>query len=431
MSRTSTLRQARFAVIPMLVLTIAGLTGCTSGTSSTAQTHQLLKPSSPITTVSSPTSIPTHPSSGSSDEGILNSVSCVPSGQCVAVGETGVTFTRPGPQAQWATASQPQTNPIASVSCVSGTECMGVGNDGQTATFSQWNGASWTELPAPTGTINGQSPIPSQVSCTALNFCVAVGGSIDNPSTFAGGETAVIERWDGLAWAAPETPVLATTHPGNVIFWSVSCVSSVFCMAVGQTEQIHTLAEEWDGSQWRTTPTPPVDDPSAGLESVSCTSAEFCFALGTQESSDAGPSEPETTIIAEVWNGSSWAKVPAPIPFGGILSLSRSALACTSPSQCSAVWSSTWALERQGGPTPAHAGFPAVSQLWNGSSWSVLSMPNPTSSSGQFNILYDESCSAAIDCVAAGTTADGYTSPTMLIESWDGSRWTEDQVPTF
>jgi hypothetical protein len=64
--------------------------------------------------------------------------------------------------------------------------------------------------------------------------------------------------------------------------------------------------------------------------------------------------------------------------------------------------------------------------LWNGSSWSFVPMPNPSSASGQYNILYDASCTDAIDCVAVGTTVDG-TQGTMLIESWDGSQWTEDQ----
>ncbi len=55
-------------------------------------------------------------------------------------------------------------------------------------------------------------------------------------------------------------------------------------------------------------------------------------------------------------------------------------------------------------------------------------MPNPTSTSGEFNILSDESCVDANACVAVGTTTDGFNS-TSLIESWGGSHWTIDPLP--
>jgi hypothetical protein len=94
---------------------------------------------------------------------------------------------------------------------------------------------------------------------------------------------------------------------------------------------------------------------------------------------------------------------------------------------CLSVWSSTWPMVREGGPTPANDGFEADSQLWNGSSWSAVTMPNPSPASGQFNFLSDESCVDASDCVVVGATTN--VGSTRLIESWNGSTWMVDSIP--
>ena len=420
--------------VPALaLLVVMGLTGCNSGTASRADAHGRLKTSSPITSVPGPTTTLAIPSGGSSNAGSLNSVSCVPSGQCVTVGSTSgppVTLTRLVPGAQWSVGAPGLPTAINSVSCVAPSTCLAIGTPGATTTgFQEWSGQSWTSLPPPpSGPVNGlDTTAPADLSCTSVSSCVAVGGAtMDITST--GGETAVIQRWTGQDWAVPTTPLMPATRPGNVLLSDVSCVSPTFCMAVGyQQVGAHdlALAEGWNGTQWRTLPMPAVSG-SVDLQAVSCTSTSFCRAVGTVDPPNTGRSVTPTRTIAEAWNGSSWSKVPNPHPFGKDLWMSTPALTCTSSSHCLAVWSSLWPIERFGGPTPPNAGFPAVSQLWNGSSWSFVPMPNPSSASGQYNILYDASCTDAIDCVAVGTTVDG-TQGTMLIESWDGSQWTEDQ----
>jgi hypothetical protein len=56
-------------------------------------------------------------------------------------------------------------------------------------------------------------------------------------------------------------------------------------------------------------------------------------------------------------------------------------------------------------------------------------MPNPAPASGTSNILYDESCIDASDCVVVGISVNGRYS-TGVIESWDGAQWTMDQFPS-
>jgi len=310
---------------------------------------------------------------------------------------------------------------------------MGLGN----ASFEQWDGRSWTVLsPPPTNRLSGVKATaptsPSDLSCSSTAFCVAVGGGVIGVTPYLQ-QSAVIDRWQGNAWVAPTLLMLPTPTVSTGLS-DVSCVSSAFCMAVGQQGN-GALAEEWNGRGWKSLPTPVVTG-YPHLDAVSCTSGSFCLAVGTLDPPEAnGEPVGSTSILVESWNGTSWLTVSDPHPFGQYLYLSIPALACTSPSHCLVVWSTTWPIVFHEGPTPPDAGFHAVSQLWNGSSWQVEPMPNPTQASGLFNTLYDESCSNSHDCVAVGVTLFGglpfkVGSGADLIESWDGSRWTEDQVPT-
>lgn len=429
----------RFCVCLLLTAsTVAILAGCTSAT--TVGTH----PGSRSTgtsrgTVSTSTTRSTAlATTATTHEPVLNSVSCLSDGYCLSVGSSAPgpgssssqseTLIRTASGAQWSAAEQIQPTDLASVSCVVGNVCMAIGGSGTTATFEEWTGQSWVTLPAPpTGPVQGQpSTAPQSLSCASITFCAAVGGYALNAAG-GGGETAVVENWNGQAWSTPQTPALLSTHPGNVLLSSVSCVTSSFCMAVGQQQtgaQFLALAVTWDGSHWTSVPPPPQNG-SVSLQSVSCASIDYCFAVGVL---DPPGNTGQTQIVAEAWNGSSWTTEPAPLPFGHDLSLSLATLTCPAPSQCLVVWSST-ATANRGHPTPSNAAFAAVSQFWNGANWSSVPISNPDSSSNEFNVVYSQSCTNTTDCTIVGTKTDGLNQAS-LIESWDGTKWTSTAAPS-
>ncbi len=422
-------RQAAHATL--ILLAVVGVAGCASqsGTRADSRGHSVSTP--PTSTSLAPTPSSTSTATG---QGLLNSVSCAENGTCVAVGDAP-TLSRMGPGSQWSTGAKGQLAGSESVSCVASGVCLMIGGlapqNGFSATgFQEGDGQSWHPFPSlPVGPVDGfATTAPNQISCSSISFCVAVGGYGMDLTSSTGGQEAVVETWTGQAWASPLTPVV---RPATRFFnqlWAVSCVTPTFCMAVGQNSvgtKAPALAEGWDGSQWKEITTPPVNG-AASLHSVSCTSSSFCLALGTVENDAL---RIPTRLIVERWNGTSWTVAPAPHPFGRDLGLSTSALACTSPTRCLAVWSSLWAADRQDGPTPPNAGFPPVSQVWNGSNWTDAAMPNPSLASGRFNIFTSASCVEANDCVAVGTTVDE-GQPTMLLASWNGSAWTEDPPPS-
>ena len=148
----------------------------------------------------------------------------------------------------WTTQESPDATlpggQIESVSCVTATACTAVGSysntSGATVTLAEaWNGTSWKKQRTP-NPVGGNSPALLGVSCTAANFCEAVGGySTGSPST----GVMLAEVWRGHSWKLQPVPSPAGATSAGLR--SVSCVSATFCEAVGfncQERPCHTSA---------------------------------------------------------------------------------------------------------------------------------------------------------------------------------------------
>ncbi|HEX4491553.1 MAG TPA: hypothetical protein VH914_10140 [Acidimicrobiia bacterium] len=198
-------------------------------------------------------------------------------------------------------------------------------------------------------------------------------------------------------WRIVKTPALGT----GMEMLGVSCPTATFCMAVGQSGG--TAAAKWDGTEWSTVPTV---DPSGTfadwLTDISCVSSDFCVAVGERFSSQAGN---DPTLI-ETWNGTSWSltDTSALTSEGGL-----NGVACTSTTACVAVG---------GGP---------IAALWDGVQWTASTVPAPSAFGGD---LEDISCPSPSACVAVGTYNTAPNAQGTLVESWDGSAWTQSQSPS-
>jgi len=168
---------------------------------------------------------------------------------------------------------------LTGVSCVAGAFCIAVGEFfpplckkacrvPNTAVTEQWDGRSWRLQAQP------DEPIIDGlfgVSCSSKDSCMAVGGDVS-------------EHWDGKSWQVEAEPVGAT---------GVSCVSSEYCMATG---------ESWNGASWALDKTPAVGPGTAQLVSVSCVTDRYCIPVGAVQ----GTKPSETSSLAERWDGTSW-----------------------------------------------------------------------------------------------------------------------------
>jgi hypothetical protein len=237
------------------------------------------------------------------------------------------------------------------------------------------------------------------VSCTARNFCEAV-GEYNN-----GNVVPVAAQWNGSAWvsqAAPNPPDSTFAHLN-----AVSCVSAASCEAGGYFEVQVTsddpkaLAEGWNGDAWQhQQAVAPSGATANALSGVSCVSASFCEAVGTHSDSAANQD-----TLAETWNGQSWTiqSTPDPAnPYGSPDDNTLDNVSCVSAQFCEAVGAGS-------------AG--ALTLGWNGTSWKLQTRPGAADVDPQL-----VSCASASFCLAAD--AEGH------VDTWDGTSWSASAAET-
>src|SRR5262249_34026564 len=128
---------------------------------------------------------------------------------------------------------------------------------------------------------------------------------------------------------------------------------------------------------WSRQSVPAPQNPSGQGFAVACPSSTSCLAVGFFINS-VGHQQP----LSGVLNGTSWTIKPVPLPSGATTGTLR-AVSCTSATACTAV----------GGAGTSDFADQPLAVRWNGTSWTVQTVPNP---SGEFEVSFDGvSCNAA------------------------------------
>jgi hypothetical protein len=224
----------------------------------------------------------------------------------------------------------------------------------------------------------------------------------------------------GSAAAAAAPPVrpaaaaVSATSQWNDLY-AVSCAGMGACVAVGG-QSSGALAEVWNGIAWRIVTVPELNGSTAAqLNAVSCTAANACVAVGYDfVGLDQLP-------LAEAWNGTSWT-IEATANPGGEEMTELTGVSCTRRDACVAVgwyWNSSDVLV-------------TLSEVWNGTSWTIAATPNPTPRHGSAFLLDGVSCTAPDACRAVGDwegfdRAGAVGAP--FAEVWNGAVWKLQSMP--
>jgi hypothetical protein len=284
------------------------------------------------------------------------------------------------------------SNYLTEVSCTSATFCMAAGNSltnlTQATVAETWNGSTWTLVESP----NVASGNFQGVSCTSPTSCTAVGGSKLG---------TVAETWDGSTWTVDTTP---NPYSGS-FYYKVSCVPGTsFCMAVGSDSRYATaISASSDGGTW-TEQTVPEPDPSEfnTLQGISCLSETFCMADGETGGNNS---------LAEMWNGTSWTvdSTPNPNPGDSGDPNEMTDISCSSTSWCMGTLFGPYTLS------------------WNGTTWTSQSVASPAGAATvQTN---DVSCTSETSCSATGYYTNSSGSQFALAETWNGTAWSVQTIP--
>jgi hypothetical protein len=273
--------------------------------------------------------MPTLPGAG------LNAVSCVSDTDCIAVGGSNAgTLAERWNGEDWTIQPTPnpsgaQTPAFNAIACASASSCMAVGQysdgmGGQLVLAEHWNGHAWRLVPAPSPSSQPQNAFFG-LACPAPLACIAIGTSFDasgNPTgTFA-------EQWNGTSWKVQHTPTQRT--PGS-FFASAWCKSVIACIATGSTNA-GTLAERLSGTTWSVLPTPNQPGTQGDfIGSLSCTSLSACTAVGGYANSSGAQ-----LTLAERWNGVQWRIQRTPM-LPGVHNLSSFSVACPAQLTCIAA----------------------------------------------------------------------------------------------
>jgi hypothetical protein len=224
---------------------------------------------------------------------------------------------------------------LKGVSCTSSTACTAVGwyensSGVELPWAARWNGTAWSvqSVLTPAG---AKATYPYGVSCTAATACTMAGYYVNSSSV----ELPFAESWNGTEWSVETAPAPSGSTKTRVS--GVSCTSATACTLVGDytgSSGIEvTLAERWSGTEWvvQTTPNPAEAKSSSLSGSVSCTTATTCTAVGVSLNG-AG----KYVTLAEHWNGTEWKTQSTPNDEKGEGWLSGG-VSCASSTSCAAV----------------------------------------------------------------------------------------------
>jgi hypothetical protein len=301
----------------------------------------------------------------------------------------------------------PAGGTLLGVDCPTPTMCFMVGSYEATTGFDKplvgrSSGAIWSIVKAPvpqSSDLEAYSRLRS-IDCATSTSCFAVGELFDGSV-----RKALVERWNGTNWSIVTLPA----PPGSsyTLLGDISCPTSTACFAVGSSvtgSVVKTLVERWNGTSWTILPSPNVAGATgSALGIVSCASATSCLSVGSFTKAST------SQHFAVQWNGTGWSTTAAPIAAAGT-PIEFFDVSCASSTLCFAVGSSS---------TPSLNEQPLI-ERWNGTSWSVVAAPNPTSDR---NRLTGVSCPTATTCFAAGTYVYDGSQNKTLIERWNGTSW--------
>ena len=266
---------------------------------------------------------------------ITQGVACASVSDCWIVGSYsndntgGDTLTEHWDGSSWQVVTSPNVtsrtfNRLNSLTCVSSSDCWAVGDNSNASTLTEhWDGTSWSIIPSADAGTNWLT----SVTCASSSDCWAV-GIIQNYNY-----SPIIEHWNGSSWS------LASGAPGTTtnfnFLQSVTCVSSTDCWAVGSNlpnDIYQTLIEHWDGSSWQIVTSPNVNGRFNFLNGVTCLSAANCSAVGyTTDTSNSN-----AVPLIEHWDGTAWSVFSSP----SVANSSLASVTCISSTlQCWSVGS--------------------------------------------------------------------------------------------
>jgi len=302
----------------------------------------------------------------------------------------------------WRTVASPNVgtsyNTLSGVAAISAYNVWTVGaygnGNGSFPLVEHWNGKMWKVVTSPiiSGGLSG-------ITALSANNIWAV-GSYTNASN--NGQT-LIEHWNGTSWSIVTSPNVAIFADGLA---AISAASASDIWAVGSVSGnigYQLLFEHWNGASWSIKSSQSV----GSLTGVAAIASNDVWAVGAAASTN------NLQTLVEHWNGTTWSAVHSSGP--GTVYNTLNGVAAIAANN---VWA---AGDDTNGVTP-YADYAPLIERWNGTTWSVVSIPL----TGTSDLVNGIAAVSANNIWAVGdyrTGLDPNGPYFTLIEHWNGSKW--------
>jgi hypothetical protein len=273
-----------------------------------------------------------------------------------------------------------------------------------------WDGATagWTIVASP------NLPVDTAlygVAALASANAWAVGGSVFEPYQ------SVVEHWDGTSWSI----IPAASYPG--ILYGIAALGPNNIWAVGTQEYPGPmLIEHWDGASWTASYQLAAGRFGGNLRGIRALAPNDIWAVGYYW----GAGRVEYTLTMH-YNGHTWRQVHSPSPLTSFEE-DQNWLTSVTGTSSKDVWAAGFDRGLDS-PTTSTAGRTLITH-WNGTRWSIVASPDPTSTNG--NALWGLTAISATNITAVGIVGgvlDTYPSSTPLVAQWNGSTWAQASTP--
>jgi hypothetical protein len=299
---------------------------------------------------------------------------------------------------------------LAAVAAITPSDAWAVGSTDPSissieATLAEnWNGSKWSMVSTPNVGSFGNELLG--VAAVSANDVWAVGSSVNSNQI----EQTLIEQWNGTSWNVVNSPNVGASYNG---LFGVSADSANDVWAVGYSRAstdgaFSTLVERWNGTQWSV-----VSSPNPGVSgnyfySVKAVSSTDVLAVG-QATNNSGPDQP----LVEQWNGNAWSVVSTPTASNSSVLQGVAATA-----------NNAWAVGQSLAPqTPGTQNFGL--QTVNGT-WSTSSIPSVGTAD---NTLYGATAISDSNVWAVGSNFNSSGNYQTTIEQWNGTSWSVVSSP--
>ena len=169
-----------------------------------------------------------------------------------------------------------------------------------------------------------------------------------------------------------------------------------------------TFAEHYDGKKWTVVRTPNTGPNFNSFYGVAAAGGE-AWAVGEHLNAAY-----QDRALIEVWNGNSWSIADNPQPGSRRDMLFGAAALATND---------VWVVGDKEG---ANGIFQTLAEHWDGTAWTVVPTPDPASAGDH---LYGVSAVSPDDIWAVGQQLTGSTPALPLVEHWDGTSWSVVSLP--